>query len=541
MHRVLVALLAAFDAALAVVVGVVVVLAPLTLLWVLGLGQSADWGALWPASATVWQFGHLVPLLVALPGEYLAATGIDPSAASFWLSLAPLAFTAFTAIFAVRSGARASRADAWFTGTVAGSVVFAALTVLIALSARNGIAAIHLWQAVLFPSLVFAVPMLAGAFVVEWREAGSGLIAHVRDRIEAAPRGWGEVTALAARGTAAVLVGLIGAGALAVAVALVLRGGEVIALFESGHMDVLGATVVTLAQLAYLPTLVVWGLSFVAGPGFALGTGTAVSAAGTQVGVLPGIPLLGVIPESVSPWLLLVALVPVALGAYAGWIVRSRLAAPAALDVAPPVEVTRAPASSTPWATAALEGLLAPAAVGSRDTHAADATGDAAGRWAAEPGDAEEEPIAARLVLAVAIAALSAAGAAVLAMLASGALGPGRLTEVGPAPGPLALAVGLEVLLGAGILLLSPRPHRAPRPDRTAREGRVSRDDRASWQAAPPADADAHAAEDPVPTALTFPVAAADPDATVTAPLVRLAPHEPGVAPRRPIELPPVD
>lgn len=416
MNRVLVALLAAFDAALAVAVGLVVVLAPLTVLWVLGLGHAADWSALWPASATIWQFGNLVPLRITLPPEYIAVTGIDPSAASFWLSLAPLGLTAFTAIFAARSGARASRADAWFTGVLAGGLVFAGLAAVVALTARSATAAIHVWQAVLFPSLVFVVPALIGALVVEWREAGAGPVARLRDRIEVRTDGWADVPALAARGTAAVLVGLLGAGALVVAVSLVLRGGEVIALFGSGNMDVLGATMTTLGQLAYLPTLVVWGLAFVAGPGFALGAGTSVSPAGTQLGVVPGIPVLGAIPPTLTPWLLLLALIPIGLGAFAGWIVRSRLVAD---DVQYPLDAS---------------------------AHA-------------------DEPIGARLTLAVVIALLSAAGAALLAVLASGALGPGRLTDVGPQPGPVALAVGLEVLLGAGILLLSPRP-RHPAPSR---------------------------------------------------------------------------
>jgi len=82
MHRLIVAFLAAFDAAIAVAVGVAAILAPLTLVWVLGLGDTADWGALWPASSVVWQLGHLVPLQMTLPGDYLAATGIDLGAAS---------------------------------------------------------------------------------------------------------------------------------------------------------------------------------------------------------------------------------------------------------------------------------------------------------------------------------------------------------------------------------------------------------------------------------------------------------------------------
>src|SRR6218665_3537532 len=123
MNRLLVALLAAVDALIAAAVGVAVVLAPLTVFWVFGLGGAADWAALWPASVRVWQFGQLVPLHIALPPEYLTATGISTDAATFVLSLAPLAFAAFTAVFAARSGARAARAGAWIVGVLTGSAV----------------------------------------------------------------------------------------------------------------------------------------------------------------------------------------------------------------------------------------------------------------------------------------------------------------------------------------------------------------------------------------------------------------------------------
>ena len=61
------------------------------------------------------------------PVGRIAATGIDPSLASFTLSLAPLAFAAFTALFAARSGVRAAEAGAGITGWLSGSLVFAAI------------------------------------------------------------------------------------------------------------------------------------------------------------------------------------------------------------------------------------------------------------------------------------------------------------------------------------------------------------------------------------------------------------------------------
>ena len=176
MHRLIVALLAAVDAAIAAAVGIAATLAPLTLLWVLRDGRDADWGALWPASGTVWQLGNLVPLHVTLPGDYLAAAGIDPGAASFVLSLAPLAFASFTAIFAARSGApRGASGRVGHRRRSRARVVFAALSPrLIALTHDNGLASVERWQAILFPALVFAVPLLIGAVVTEWRKRRRG-------------------------------------------------------------------------------------------------------------------------------------------------------------------------------------------------------------------------------------------------------------------------------------------------------------------------------------------------------------------------------
>jgi len=567
MHRLIVVILAAVDAAIAAAVGIAATLAPLTLLWVLGMGGTAEWGALWPASAAVWQFGNLVPLQVTLPGDYLAVAGIDPGAASFVLSLAPLAFATFTAVFAVRSGVRASQADAWVTGVATGAVVFAALATVVALTSPTSLAEAELWQAILLPSVVFALPLLAGAIVTEWREAGAGFVAHARDRIEAAPRGWGDAPGLVIRGTAVVLSGLIGLGALAFAVSLVLRGGEVIALFEAAHVDALGATMITLAQIAYLPTLVIWGLAFVAGPGFAVGAGTAVSPAGTQLGVIPGIPVLGALPESTTPWLLLLALLPVGLGALAGWIARSRLVRPATAETTPqaqyvPVEWDAAPdAARSSALTALLAGVerTAPeAGGGSVPAAGIGSEPSGAGEGAVEENavatiddSSPRDPLGARLVIALGIAALSAAGAALLSLLASGSIGPGRLAQVGPQPGPVALAVGLEVLLGAAILLLSPRrrpkpaPAGDPLPSSAATDAAPESLDDGSAAASPQeqaagsgpeaADAIVAASTPEAASARPAPAAAprprADPDSTPTVDL----------GPRRPKPLPPVD
>lgn len=409
MQRLLVALLAALDAAIAAAVGLAALLAPLTLLWVLAFGLAGDWGALWPVSGTLWQFAHGVPLEVVLPAQLMSNLGIPADAERFALSVPPLALLVFTVLFAARSGRRAAASGAWTVGVAGGTVAFAVISALVALSARSEVLTAPLWAAILVPAAVYAIGVTAGAVKHAWSEGDGGLIDRLHDVVDE----WGDwspVLAESVRGAAIALTALAGAGALGVAAMTLLRGGEVIALFEAARVDVLGAAMLTLGHLVYLPTLVVWSVSWLAGPGFALGTGTAVSPAGTQLGVVPGIPVLGLVPENASIWMLVAVLVPVAAGALAGWMVRSRLV----------------------W----------------------DGQGDAF--WP-------------RAAIAAGVAALSAGVAALAAVLASGSIGPARLAEAGPAPGPLALAIGVEVLIGCGILLLAPRHRDELAEERTDR------------------------------------------------------------------------
>lgn len=409
MQRLLVALLAALDAAIAAAIGLVVLLAPLTLLWTLAFGVTADWGALWPLTGTLWEFGHGVPLEITIPDALLVALAIPADAARFVVSITPLAFLFFTLLFAARSGGRAARSGAWLLGSLAGTLVFAVISTVVALTSALEAARVPMALAILLPTAVYLVGVVCGAVRVAWEDGDGGILDRIHDVLDAR-EDWAPVPAAIVRGAAFTLVGVTGAAALAVAVSVLLRGGEVVALFQAARVDALGATVMTLGQLAYLPTAVVWAASWLAGPGFAVGAGTAVSPAGTQLGVVPGIPAFGLLPENTSMWMLIVILLPVAAGAFAGWAVRSRLV----------------------WEGTPL-GVLQ------------------------------------RAVIAVGIAAVSSGVAGLAAALANGSMGPGRLGVVGPAVLPFALSLGAEVLVGAAILLLSPRNRDEVAEERTDR------------------------------------------------------------------------
>lgn len=399
MPRVLLILLAALDSVLAVAVGVALALAPLALAWT--FVPAPDWAALWPVAGTVWQFGHGTPLHVRIPEEYLVAAGIDPVGADFVLSLAPLAFAVLTIVLGARSGRRAAAAGGWIAGAASGGAVFAAGAAAVALTTVSPILRAEPWQAIALPTAWYLAGLLLGAVTGAWEHGDGGPVDSLRRRLAAVPAGWGRMPELLARGAALALAALAGAAALLFAVALAGGAGRVVALYQSGNLDLGGVVMVSLGQLAYLPVALGWSLSFLAGPGFALGAGTTVSPAGTTLGVLPGIPLLGAVPPSSSPWLLALALIPVGAGVLAGLGARARL-----------TSAGEGGGASSPF--------LAPA-------------------------------------LAAAIAVVAAAAAALIALVSSGSMGPGRLAVAGPSPGATALAIGAEVAIGAAIALLAPR------------------------------------------------------------------------------------
>src|SRR5699024_4739222 len=134
------------------------------------------WGALWPVTGTLWQFGHGVPISIAIPDAVTAAVGIAPEAANFVLSVTPLAFLLFTLLFAARSGARAARSGAWLLGVIAGSVAFTLIAAAVALTARAEIAETPMALAILLPAVVYVIGIVFGAVRYAWREGDSGLI-----------------------------------------------------------------------------------------------------------------------------------------------------------------------------------------------------------------------------------------------------------------------------------------------------------------------------------------------------------------------------
>jgi hypothetical protein len=90
---------------------------------------------------------------------------------------------------------------------------------------------------------------------------------------------------------------MLAAGAAVLGTGLWIHLERVEALHEALHPGVAGAIALLLIQLAFAPNALIWSASYALGPGFSLGAGSVVAPAATQLGMVPGIPLLGALPS----------------------------------------------------------------------------------------------------------------------------------------------------------------------------------------------------------------------------------------------------
>lgn len=212
--------------------------------------------------------------------------------------LSPLGFTILPAVSLLLAGRYAAHrfdAGVWAFAALAACYPLAAL--VIAWSAASGSLHAALGAAAGYPCLVASCAFGAGLLSIH---------TPTLDRWAA--------TAVRA-GTVALAVFVCGAALLA-AVAVGLRFTEVAQLGTTIGQGAAGDFGLFLIDLALVPNLVVWALSYAAGPGFAVGAGSSVSVRGSTHGPLPGLPLLQAVPHpgAGSLWLYLVFAIPLLAG-----------------------------------------------------------------------------------------------------------------------------------------------------------------------------------------------------------------------------------
>ncbi|MFF2053127.1 DUF6350 family protein [Leifsonia sp. NPDC058194] len=410
MNRTTVALLAALEAVIVAAIGLGIAVVPLTILWAAQYQLGADWLVVWRAAADIWLVGHGTNLTVTLDPQTVATLGLPGAAAPFQVTIALLGFAVLTAGLGVRTGSRAAETPYRLTGALSALAAFAAIAIIVTLTAGSAPVRPSVWQGILLPPFVYAVGIAVGFGFAALRsarpasgdDAGAPLpaavpavVAAVRDRFRSVPDAVRSGALAAARAGSAATAVVIGGAALILALLIFGNYGTIITMYEQLQAGALGGVALTLGQLAFLPNLVIWMASWLVGPGFAIGTGSSVTPIGTELGPLPALPLFGVIPPGGFAFGLVGVVVPLLAGFLAAVLLRSRVR-------------LRLP-----------EGVL---------------------------------PL---FLTAVGIGIVAGIELGLLAWWSSGALGPGRLHDVGPNPWLVGAVAAAEVAVSAAIGLLT--------------------------------------------------------------------------------------
>ncbi len=269
-----------------------IIMVPVVLAWATASFSSAPWGKALQFGVGTWLLAHhagivipgghlgLVPLgLMALPvtccwlaGVRLART-LDPNAADLGAGVGratPLMPPA--------------RALVCLVATYSGLATM--LSVLVTTIAVRPLAA----QALVGAAIISGAASVCGA--AAWVEGGAIPGIRLVLRQCRVPQ---QLLRLRRPILGALAVQLAG-GVLILVIAVVAGWDQVMRLQHAVSPGVTGGLVLVLAQVAVAPNLMIWCVSVAAGPGFAIGTGTAVSAGHTTLGLLPAVPVLGALP-----------------------------------------------------------------------------------------------------------------------------------------------------------------------------------------------------------------------------------------------------
>jgi hypothetical protein len=266
-----------------------------------------------------WLLIHGVPLTLA---QVNMGTAGQPGTGL--LSLIPLGLTLIPFLLAWRAGrrlARASYTDQLWQAFMGACVVYAAFGAATGFVCRTPEVVINLWFAMTIPLIAFALGLVVGAR----REAGSwsrliGVDAVAWIAKTSQHSRWaGSYVGSALKAGFVATMAAVCLAAVLLAVDIVWHWTDIIAVYEGLQAGALGGAVLTIAQLGFLPNLVVFALAWSSGAGFSLGVGSHAGPLGTAVGPLPAVPVFGGLPSGQLDAGPMALALPVVAGIMAGW------------------------------------------------------------------------------------------------------------------------------------------------------------------------------------------------------------------------------
>ena len=328
MNRGLSFAISALQALIIAAVTIGLVIAPLTLAWFIEGDGSVDWMVAFRVAAYAFLLACGVPL------QFNAGEILGIAVPAFTMSTLPLGLTALMAVLIIRIGHRLSAASSIWPAWVGGAVAFGGIGLAVSMLSTNEAVVVAEWAPFISPAFFFGgILFLASVLGPRYElfeganppEAKERIWVRSQTKAIFSKLHWALASVLspASRVGIGVVAALLLASSAMIALALGFGWIEVVRLYEAMRVSVLGGVMLTIGQLAILPNLIVYGMSWIAGPGFSIGVGSSVSTLGTQLGPMPALPVFVAIPTAGFDRAILFALIPIVV-AFVGTLLARR-------------------------------------------------------------------------------------------------------------------------------------------------------------------------------------------------------------------------
>jgi len=290
---------------------------PALLAWVASAESTVEWTSALSVGSSLWLLAN---------GAHLSVGSATIALMPWLLAAIPIAIATVAArrILAQLEERRPPRLKRWggLRRDVADSGLvfvssYAVVGLVVALATSDDPLHASVFGSVLGPVLVGSVSVLL-ALAIEFRgDIGSvapDLTVALRARLPIylrraiRPGLWGALT-------------VFSAGLALTLVVVVMHLDRIGRLYDTLGADPAGLGVLSVGQLLLLPNVAIWAASWMAGPGFGFGEGTAITWSQSNPGLLPLIPGLGALPDPgpLASGLWLFILAPVVAGSVVGW------------------------------------------------------------------------------------------------------------------------------------------------------------------------------------------------------------------------------
>ena len=284
-------------------IGLLLAAAPMLILWLASTGDESDIG--W-VEALRWA-GLL--WLVA-NGAAVSIAGVTLTLLPWGLLLVPLFLMSAGTAWAVRRSAAVTPLQVLWT-IAPGVVLYTLIAAGVDAWVSQPVARVDLLDAALGALVLSLVGSMWGA------ARASGVIGRLSLPV---------TVRIAVRAAAISALVVIGIGAIAATVSLVIGIDDAITMGRSLAAGTGGGVGLLLLGVAYVPVMVTWGASYVLGAGVALGGDVILSPflAATAPAELPAFPLLAALPQQPPPMAWLLPITGVVAGLLGGGLIAGR-------------------------------------------------------------------------------------------------------------------------------------------------------------------------------------------------------------------------